>query len=151
MIGLRWDNARGDADIDVNDDGSLADGDPLATAAYVCLFTRRRVVAPDGVVLPKVPQGWWADQYRPRPIGSRLWTLRNAKLSAETLRLAKLYAEEALAHWLTLRIARELSAEATSLESLGITGTTGARLEISIVRPDGTEWSHHWDRSFDGL
>ena len=144
-IGLVWNNAIGEADLSTNDDGSLAEGDPLFTSAIVSLFTRARVVPVSGTVLPSVPQGWWADQYRRRPIGSRLWTLRNAKLNDETLLLARVYAEQALAWWIARGVAKSVTATTAARGSDGLT------LAIEAIKTDGTEWAHLWARRLNEL
>lgn len=149
MIGFVYDNATGDADLMLNADGSLAVGDPLLTAAVDSLFTRARVEPAAGVDLPEVAQGWWADEFllamRGRPRGSRLWTLRRAKLDDTTLLLAKAYAEEALAWWITKGLAKSVTATATLRDGGGI------NLRIEAIRPDGSRWEHLWARRLTEL
>jgi len=146
VIGRIWTGR--ESDYATNDDGSLASGDTLLGSAFLSLFTRRRVTAVDGAVLPSVPQGWWADQFFPRPIGSRLWTLRNAKIDTQTLRLVKLYSEEALGWWIERGIAKEVTAISERLESLG---TDGIALEITAIKRDGSPWEHTWEKHLNGL
>jgi phage gp46-like protein len=148
VIGRVWSNALGESDLATNEDGSLAQGDPLFGSAVRSLFTRRRVEPVDGAVLPAVSQGWWADQFFPRPIGSRLWTLIGAKLDTTTLALAKLYAEEALAWWIARGVAKSVTATAERLESLG---SDGIELEIVAVKRDGSRWEHAWERHLNGF
>ena len=79
--------------------------EPLVRAVMISLFTWRRANADD--VLPDLSanperMGWWADNFPTVPndrIGSRLWLLSRAKLTAETIRKAREYAQEAL-QWL---------------------------------------------------
>jgi phage gp46-like protein len=77
---------------------------PLETAILLCLFTDRR--RPD--TLPGEtdddadPRGWHGDTYDvekdagERPMGSLLWTLERAALTADTARMAEHYTREAL-------------------------------------------------------
>lgn len=135
-IGLTFYNNLAEADMATTSTGALADGDPLFTSAMVCLFTRRQAEA-RGAELPNVAQGWYGDSFRPRPLGSRLWTLRDAKLDAQTLRLAQVYAYEALSWWVP-RI----------VKTLQITTAEVARdrfsLSVSVTRPTGGPWAHVW-------
>lgn len=86
--------------------GDLAQDHGLRSALMVSLLTERR--AADDDILPDPREtdrrGWWGDlplDGEPDDrIGSRLWLLARAKATAETLRLAREYASEALA-WLT--------------------------------------------------
>lgn len=71
----------------------LAEDNSLTTAVLISLFSDARV---DG------QRGWWGDSYPDsssdrRLANSRLWLLDRAKQTAETLKNAKTYAEEALA------------------------------------------------------
>lgn len=147
MIGRTW-SAGGQSDLATNDDGSLASGDMLLASAYRSLFTRARVDDVDGAALPNVPQGWWADRYLARPIGSRLWTLSRSKLNDETLRLVRVYSEQALAWWVTSRIARSVTAKSERLPGMG---TDGIALKITAIKRDGTPWEHVWERHLNGL
>ena len=78
----------------------LQTGNDLQTAVYISLFTDRVAnaddVIPDGT---QDPRGWWGDGGQDVMIGSRLWLLRRAKQTIETLNLAKDYITEAL-KWL---------------------------------------------------
>ena len=148
MIGRVWNARYGESDLATNEDGSLAQGDALLGSAHRSLFTRRRVTPVDGAVLPRVPQGWWADQFFARPIGSRLWTLRNAKIDTETLRLVRLYSEEALAWWIARGIAKTLTAASERLTDLG---ADGIAIEISVIKRDGSTWEHVWEKHLNGL
>jgi phage gp46-like protein len=148
VIGRTWNNALGESDLATNDDGSLAQGDPLFGSAVRSLFTRRRVEPVDGAALPPVSQGWWADQYFARPMGSRLWTLIGAKLDTTALALAKLYTEEALAWWIARGVAKSVTATAERAENLG---SDGIALEVLAIKRDGTRWEHVWEKHLNGL
>lgn len=78
----------------------LQKGDDLQTAVLISLFSDR--VANDDDVIPdntNDPRGWCGDQFSDVPIGSRLWFLRRAKRTQQTLQDAQGYALEAL-QWL---------------------------------------------------
>lgn len=137
-IGFVFYNNLGECDMATTASGALASGDPLFTSAMASLFTRRQAVAATGAELPNVQQGWYGDTFRPRPLGSRLWTLRDAKLDATTVRLAQLYAHEALAWWLTKRVVKTLLVGAAQ------NGRDRLDLSVDATRPDGREWSHVW-------
>lgn len=79
---------------------NLGGDDPLHRAVVISLFTWRRALASDPVDDDR--HGWWGDSYPSIAndrIGSRLWLLRRRTLVDDTLRDARLYAEEAL-RWL---------------------------------------------------
>jgi phage gp46-like protein len=86
----------------------------LRGAVYSSLFTDRRA-APDDV-LPDGSdnrRGHWSDQFAEHEgdlKGSRLWLLKNAKQTAETLFRAKLYTEEAMAWFVTDGVAASVAA-----------------------------------------
>lgn len=73
----------------------------LRRAVVISLLTWRRAEPSDPVDDSNL-QGWWADSYPEQPndrIGSRLWLLRRRSITAQTLRDAQRYCEEAL-QWL---------------------------------------------------
>lgn len=73
----------------------------LTRAVLISLFTWRRA-GPGDLVDDGERYGWWGDSFpavADDRIGSRLWLLRRAKLTSETIAQAELYAREALA-WL---------------------------------------------------
>jgi phage gp46-like protein len=84
--------------------GGLTMDPGLDTAVIISLFTDRRA-EPDDPIDPLSPTGdlrGWAGDLLAEPgdrIGSRLWLLRRAKMTDETISLVKAYAEEAL-QWL---------------------------------------------------
>lgn len=93
----------------------LAADTSLSTAVLVSLFTDARVNG---------ERGWWGDSY-PEPsrpgvtAGSRLWLLERGKQTAQTLRDAQLYAEEALQWLVQDGLASEVAA-ATSYPAAGV-------------------------------
>lgn len=79
----------------------LASAEPLVRAVLISLLTWRRA-NPDDDLPAEARQGWWGDSYPVEPndrIGSRLWLLSRSKLTNETARRAREYAQEAL-QWL---------------------------------------------------
>lgn len=79
----------------------LDSSQPLVRAVIISLFTWRRA-RPDDDLPGDQRMGWWGDTYPVVPndrIGSRLWLLSRAKLTAETVERAREYAQEAL-QWL---------------------------------------------------
>lgn len=91
----------------------------LRALVEASLFSWAR--AQPGDVLPSTRdgkrdrRGWWAeglsDRYQGDAFGSRLWLLERAKLTPETVRLARSYAEEALAWLVTDGIAEAVDVE----------------------------------------
>lgn len=79
----------------------LNSSEPLVRAVMISLFTWRRANVDDD--LPgNLKMGWWGDNFASilnDRIGSRLWLLSRAKLTAETIAKAREYAQEAL-QWL---------------------------------------------------
>lgn len=73
----------------------------LTRAVYISLFSWRRAEIDDPVDDDE-RYGWWGDSFpmiANDRIGSRLWLLRRAKLTNQTIGDAQLYAREAL-QWL---------------------------------------------------
>lgn len=74
--------------------GYLQTGDDIQTAILISIFSDRRAEADDVIPDGDDPRGWWADD--DVPIGSRMWLLRRAKQTGETLQRAYDYLAEAL-------------------------------------------------------
>ena len=105
-------------------DLGLNSAQPLVRAVLISLFTWRRANRDDA--LPgDLRMGWWGDSFAAAPndrIGSRLWLLSRAKLTSETVALAKEYAEEAL-RWLVddgVAARVEVQAERQGLQTLAM-------------------------------
>lgn len=98
--------------------------EPLVRAVLISLFTWRRA-NPDDELPADARQGWWGDSFPVEPndrIGSRLWLLARSKLTTDTVRRAREYAEEAL-QWLVSDgvVARvEVQAERQGLDRLAL-------------------------------
>lgn len=126
-IALNWDDAAFAGDL-VMQGGDLMTDQGMRTAILISLFTDAR--ADDGDPLPQAGaerRGWWGDG----DIGSKLWLLKRAKITNETLLTAQQYCEEAL-QWLV---------DDGAVQSLSITAEAQAdnRLAIAVIlqRPDG--------------
>ena len=121
-------------------DGQLVDAGmhpvaDLARAVIISLFTWRRAGADD-----KTDDGnrcgWWGDStatVNGDRIGSRLWLLARAKLTAETIRLAKDYAQEALQWLVDDGAAKRVEVKAER------SGFNRIDLLCTIFRSDGTQ------------
>ncbi|MDH4122366.1 MAG: phage GP46 family protein [Deltaproteobacteria bacterium] len=101
----------------------------LNRLVFISLFSDRRAEAEE-MPNPLERRGWWADTYRKRPLGSRLWMLDRAKWGQETLIQAQEFAEEAL-QWLV----DEGAAQAVRVEAERQNDLLALRVEIT--RPDG--------------
>ncbi len=113
----------------------LVSGGDLVTAVYASLFTWAR--ANDDDELPNFSddrKGWWGDSYpvvEGFKIGSRLWLLARRVITAETLALAKQYAEESLEWMVEDKVAREV------IVQVGRDGPNRVNMLVTIVQPDG--------------
>lgn len=119
--------------------GSYQETDGLETAIRLSLFTNARALPGD-----ELPEGegafgedlggWWGDAFLETgsSLGSRLWLLRRAKLTAETRQRARDYALEALQWLIDDRIASDVEVE-TFIPSRGC-----LELEVLISREGET-------------
>ncbi|AIJ09254.1 phage protein GP46 [Edwardsiella anguillarum ET080813] len=118
----------------------------VTTDVIISLFTDRRAepsdALPDG---SHDRRGWWADSYRRRPIGSRLWLLSREKTLTSVLRRAKNYAEEALAWMKTAGLITALQVEAT-VPRHGV-----LHLAIRLTLPDGAITPFVFKATFKGF
>lgn len=110
-------------------DGTLLEGSPIQTAAYLSLFTdapaRESDPAPEG----SERRGYWADAFAQdeSPWGSRLWLVSFMTVQ-EALAFAPGAAEEALAWMVREGLASSVSATAERHED-------HMRLTVTIQRP----------------
>jgi phage gp46-like protein len=134
-IALYWSNEFWRADWQLNDEGVPADDQDLGTAVMLSLFSDRTAlpgdVIPDGGPI----RGWWADTYRPYPIGSRFWLLWREKKTEITRRRFEEYGREALQWMIIARVARRVDVSAQWLPHPDATGFI--ELEITIYPPQG--------------
>ncbi|MFT4464012.1 MAG: phage GP46 family protein [Sodalis sp. (in: enterobacteria)] len=109
---LRWMNGEG---VLVQAGADLLADDSLTTTVLLCLFTDRRAEVSD-----RLPdgghdrRGWWADSYRDRPVGSRLWLLSREKALPAVLARAEAYADEALRGLLDAGMISQLHCQASA-------------------------------------
>lgn len=127
-IATVWNATQGDWLLEGAD---LRNGDDLATAALISLFSDR-VADPDDALLDASndPRGWWGDG-ADHSIGSRLWLIERAKRTQQTLQAAKGYIEEALQWMLDDGVAAGFE--------IGVEWDPGNQLSASVVvlRSDG--------------
>lgn len=114
----------------------------LPRAVLNSLFSWGRAEASD----EKEHQGWWADTYAEVPgdhFGSRLWLLRRAKLTDETLLRAKEYARESLVWLLDDGVASDVEVEAVrgGLDRLDLMVTIRKPGDKSIAMRFQDVWS----------
>lgn len=100
MLALEWDNTEGGADLSY-ENGSLREGDELATAAFLALFCDSAARDVDPIPKGTPRSGWWGDAYEAEnqgdEWGSRLWTLTRQPMSDAVIPIAVEMIEEALA------------------------------------------------------
>lgn len=164
---LRWDSVwnaeTGEADWalagadEALNRGGLQATSPIETAVIICLFTDKRAPpeleagnpGPAGFP-PRLddgdPRGWWADGLdlgdgSVEPLGSHLWLLERAPLSARTAQLAELYAREALATLIAQQVCVRVDVSASINEIEG-------RLEL-LVDLFGRDGANVYSRKFD--
>lgn len=114
-------------------DAGMMPADQLARAVVMSLFTWRRA-RPDDELPGDQRMGWWGDSYATVDgdrVGSRLWLLARAKLTAQTVNRAREYAEEALAWLVEDGVASRVEVEAERQ------GLTTLALACRIYRSDG--------------
>jgi len=102
------------------------DGSALETEIIISLFTDARVTDDELPEGDNDKRGWWGE-----PIGSKLWLLKRALATKETLDRAESYSAEALQRLVEIGLAREINTKARWLNA-GV-----MLLEIEVVKPDG--------------
>lgn len=138
LVRLEFDNVTQRPTLARDERGFIATDGGFETAVFVSLFTDRRARPSDRVTDRR---GWWGDRHARvanDQIGSLLWLLRSRPITPQSIRLAQVYAADALA-W---------------MRADGMAKTITVRTErrakdlliyVSILRPDGTTWSAIWD------
>lgn len=129
--------------------GGLQATAALHTAVVLALFTDRRVPAehPLRYLAGSDPRGWWGDAIDVRTedgeaeLGSLLWLLERAPLTAEIVRWAQAMAIDALNPLVAQRAVVRVEVEATG-------GETTGRLEL-IVRLYGRDGQRVYDQKFE--
>ena len=123
----------GQAALSTDSVGVIALTGGLETLVFVSLFTNKR---PPGDTLTE-RCGWWADTPDDQ-IGSLLWTLARQVFTVQTLRTAKLYAEQALAWLVTDGLARSVVCRAERLSNDVLA------VAVEIAQPTGETYSRLW-------
>lgn len=136
MIRLIFDSELGECDLALADDGGIDEGDELATAVLISLFTDR-LVEPSEVPEGVERAGWWGDAFPPDEderdaIGSRMWLLEGGRASPDAPARARAFAIEALRWMVEDGLASAVDANATP--------SAGGRIDLSvaITLTDGT-------------
>lgn len=129
------------------DDGSLLDDDGLETVVTISLFTDARA-SEDEVPAGTDRRGWWFDAYDPDEpgvsIGSKIWLLENATMTAENLRLLERYAKDALEWMVAANAAEKIETEATRIAE------DAASLTVRIHAPNdpASPYTYTWELHF---
>ncbi|EBG1931069.1 hypothetical protein FH551_26520 [Salmonella enterica] len=142
-IAIVWRNGRGNLALNGSD---LLTDNSIETAVIISLFTDRRAQPsdpiPDGTTDRR---GWWADSFRKRPIGSRLWLLGREKTLESVLDRARTYADEALA-WMKLAgLVKSVTCTAARV------GRDRLQLSVSLVMPDGARRPMVFEADLEGV
>ncbi|ELP4663190.1 phage GP46 family protein [Salmonella enterica] len=142
-IAIVWRNGRGNLALNGSD---LLTDNSIETAVIISLFTDRRAQPSDPIPDGSTDRrGWWADSFRKRPIGSRLWLLGREKTLESVLERARTYADEALA-WMKL---------AGLVKSVTCTASRVAhdrlQLSVSLVLPDGARRPMVFEAHLEGV
>lgn len=111
MLAFCWDTAERHADLGV-ETGQYAKDDSLRVPVLISVHSDRVVEKAELEDFETDRRGWWADRYRTRPIGSRLWRLGNAKATDANVALCQTYLEECLQWMIDDGLADAIIAEA---------------------------------------
>lgn len=134
-IALTWSNELWRGDWRLDDTGVLASDADLDTAVMLSLFTDRTATPDDVIPDDGSIRGWWADTYRPYPLGSRLWLLSREKKTEITRRRAEEYTKEAMAWFIDAGIASRVDVTATWLPHPDRSGVL--ELVVVVYPPQG--------------
>ena len=128
---VQWNNRLGAGDICVVG-ADLQAEDSLETAIIISLFTDARVREDELPAGHTWRRGWWGDVVDDEPdaTGSKLWTLRRSKATAEVLVRARAFCREAL-RWLIRDGVAVAVHVRTSYRSPGF-----MQIVVEIVEPD---------------
>lgn len=121
--------------------GDLALVDNFNTALQMVVYCERRA-DPSEVRQPQLRRGWWGNelaQVAGFQIGSKLWLLKQARRTQDTLNKAVTYAQEGL-QWLV----DDGYLDKVEVEGF-FSGVSGIRLEIRLLRPDNITETRYFD------
>ncbi|EBM3801910.1 hypothetical protein FXQ12_17445 [Salmonella enterica] len=142
-IAIVWRNGRGNLALNGPD---LLTDNSIETAVIISLFTDRRAQPsdpiPDGT---NDRRGWWADSFRPRPIGSRLWLLNREKTVPAVVERTAAYADEALAWLKPAGLVKSVTCMAVRV------GRDHLQLSVSLVMPDGARRPMAFEADLEGV
>ncbi len=131
-LALCYDADRRHYDLGV-EGGQFVQDDSLRGPVRISVHTDRRVEPSELEPEETDQRGWWGDKFRDRPIGSRLWLLRNAKATPENAERGRLYMEECLAWMVETGLATAIVATS---EIITLEGSADAlRVTGGIIRP----------------
>lgn len=156
-VRIEWDQTTGLGDLATDSHGMTALDGGLETAVILSLYSDRRAADGDDLQIGASRRGWWGDSLADDgdQWGSRLWLLDRSKSTEETLELAKLYAEEALAWMLEDGIARRLQITVERVAELNGAPVPAHSqmldLRVSIEKADGARWDSAWKVTIDGI
>lgn len=142
-IAIVWCNGHGSLALNGPD---LLTDNSIETAVIISLFTDRRAQSsdpiPDGTTDRR---GWWADSFRKRPIGSRLWLLGREKTLESVLERVAAYADEALAWLKPAGLVKSVTCTAARA------GRDRLQLSVSLVMPDGARRPMVFEADLEGV
>lgn len=142
-IAIVWRSGRGNLALNGPD---LLTDNSIETAVVISLFTDRRAqpsdLIPDGTTDRR---GWWADSFRRRPIGSRLWLLNREKTVQAVVERTKAYADEALAWLKPAGLVKSVTCAAFRV------GRDRLQLSVSLVMPDGEHRRLAFEADLEGV
>lgn len=147
IASMTWDNDTQIADLTFNADGSLSTSSGFETAVLLSLFSWAYADEADPDILGH-KFGWWGDTFAPNDgdkIGSKLWLLRRAKVSADTMGKAKAYCLEALQWMIDDGAAKSVAVEIERYDLNTIA------VKVSILRREGGKWDGVWKVHLDGI
>jgi phage gp46-like protein len=128
-------------------DNDLKNDEGIWTAVTISLLTDARADSDDQLPPGAQNRGFFGDVLLGVSLGSKLWLLERAKLTRDTLNLAREYAYESLI-WMI----EEGAADDVIVASSAVAGTLV--LDITIERIDGgslnKEYSLNWDSMTKG-
>lgn len=116
----------------------LATGHDLETAVLISLFSNR-LAQRDYRPVDGNAQGWWADAYSEKPIGSRLWQFYRSKKTSTTRAAVIDAVQEGLKWMIDDGIASQVIVDAYFVTSGGL------QINITIQRPNDADINLHYD------
>ncbi|HHR4052806.1 TPA: phage GP46 family protein [Salmonella enterica] len=142
-IAIVWRNGHGSLALNGPD---LLTDHSIETAVIISLFTDRRAQPsddiPDGT---SDRRGWWADSFRKRPVGSRLWLLSREKTVQSVVERTAAYADEALAWMKSAKLVKSVTCTAARVAHDCL------QLNVFLVMPDGARRQMVFEADLKGV